>query len=277
MSQKNVEMTAKEAKSLRSEGNRLFVKNDYVGAEKKYTEAISKIEACGKTEVKEFEFHLLLSNRSACYLKRSERKLALEDAERACKISPKYVKVFVRKALALIALERFPEARKVILEALELEPENLFLKKTLTEIDLKLPVSSFESFMLHYSETKDMRVRLCCLATFWNASSECDRLAFFRNLNALMQGVDVNSKSIESMMKNYTKEQMIVLPMKNYKGLSLPEDWEPWYKTTSSDEKVKLLGAIWDNCTNVEKEFIKKDIMTLFLEKSVISFTDTNH
>ena len=72
----------------------------------------------------------------------------------------------MRKALALIALERFPEARKVILEALELEPENLFLKKTLTEIDLKLPVSSFESFMLHYSGTKDMRVRLCCLVRF---------------------------------------------------------------------------------------------------------------
>ena len=49
MSAKNVEITAKEAKSLRSEGNRMFVKKDYVGAEKKYTEAISKIEACGKT------------------------------------------------------------------------------------------------------------------------------------------------------------------------------------------------------------------------------------
>ena len=130
------------------------------------------------------EFHLLLSNRSACYLKRSERKLALEDAERACKISPKYVKVF-RERLAFNRFGTIPEARKVILEALELEPENLFLKKTLTEIDLKLPVSSFESFMLHYSGTKDMRVRLCCLATFWNASSESDRLAFFRKLNAL--------------------------------------------------------------------------------------------
>ena len=36
MSAKNVEITAKEAKSLRSEGNRMFVKKD--GAEKKYTE-----------------------------------------------------------------------------------------------------------------------------------------------------------------------------------------------------------------------------------------------
>ena len=264
-------ITVKEAKSLRLEGNAKFKNGDYKGAEKVYSKAIREIESIGEETFEAFELHLLFSNRSACYLNLSEKKLALEDAETAIKIAPTYVKGFVRKAKALVALEQLQNARKVIAEeALKLEPKNLFLKKTLTDIVLKLPVSSFESFMIHYSESKDMRIRLCTLATFWNASSQVDRFAIFRKLNPLIRDIDVNSESIESIMKNFAKEQMMDLPMKNYKDLSLPQDWVPWYKKTSSEEKVKLLAAIWENCNKIERDFIKKDIVTCFFEKRVV-------
>lgn len=233
-------------------------------AEKIYSEAIERIE---KQDDPKFEFHLLLSNRSAVYLKQKKNQLALQDAERACKMNPKSVKVFVRKALALVSLKRIQEAKDVYLEASKIEPDNKFIQKMIISIEAKLPVKSFDMFMKRYKNTKDIRVRLATLATFWNASNQDERYNILRKLNALMRAKDVNSDTINAIMKCFTKEQMIDLPMKNYVDVTLPEDWVPWYKTTSKEEKVKLLGALWNACTTRERAFIAKDIDTLFKPK----------
>lgn len=210
---------------------------------------------------------MLLSNRSAVYLKQNKVSEALEDAERACLQAPKCVKVYVRKALALIKMKKFKEARHVNLEASKIEPDNMFLKRMLQSIESKLPVDSFTTFMNRYKNTNDIRIRLATLATFWNESNKDERFEFLRHLNSLIRAKEPDSVEINNIMQQFTKNHMVDLPMKNYAGVSLPEDWVPWYNTTSKPEKIQLVNALWNSCSSTERNFIAKDIYILFKTK----------
>ncbi|KAL9642589.1 hypothetical protein ABK040_011154 [Willaertia magna] len=83
--------------------------------------------------------HILLSNRSAVYLKLSKFEEALKDASKCCDVQPTFSKGFLRKGQALYGLNRLSEAVEVLKQGLEVEPNNEQIKSTLEEVQSKLP------------------------------------------------------------------------------------------------------------------------------------------
>lgn len=99
----------------KTKGNEAFQKGDYPTAIKHYTEAIRRNPDDAK----------LYSNRSACYQKLAEFKMACEDADECIKRDPKFVKGYTRKGMALLAMKKSSEAAKAYREALELDENNV--------------------------------------------------------------------------------------------------------------------------------------------------------
>lgn len=104
------------AKSLeeKTKGNECFQKGDFPVAIKHYTEAIKRNPDDAK----------LYSNRSACYQKLAEFKMAHDDAEECIKRDPKFVKGYIRKGMALMAMKKASEAAKAFRSALDIDETN---------------------------------------------------------------------------------------------------------------------------------------------------------
>lgn len=102
---------AQEEKAL---GNALFQKGDYPGAIKHYTEAIARNPEDGK----------IYSNRAACYQKLAEPHLALKDCDECIRVEPTFVKGYIRKGYALMAMRDQSKARTAFEQALEIDPNN---------------------------------------------------------------------------------------------------------------------------------------------------------
>lgn len=104
------------AKSLeeKTRGNEYFQKGDFPAAIKHYTEAIKRNPDDAK----------IYSNRSACYQKLAEFKMAHDDADECIKRDPKFVKGYIRKGMALLAMKKSTEAAKAFREALDLDDMN---------------------------------------------------------------------------------------------------------------------------------------------------------
>ena len=75
------------------EGDRLFKRSDYAGAEARYTEAL-------EDEGSHHHRAKLFSNRSACRAKLGRWLPALQDGQTALKLSPKWYKAWMRVACA---------------------------------------------------------------------------------------------------------------------------------------------------------------------------------
>lgn len=98
----------------KSKGNECFQRGDYPTAIKHYSEAIKRNPDDAK----------IYSNRSACYQKLAEFKMACEDAEQCIKRDPKFVKGYIRKGMALLAMKKSTEAAEAFQEALEIDDTN---------------------------------------------------------------------------------------------------------------------------------------------------------
>lgn len=103
-----------KAKEENSKGNELFQRGDYPGAIKHYSEAIKR----NPDEAKFF------SNRAACYQKLAEFKMACDDAEQCLKRDPKFLKGYIRKGMALLAMKKSTEASEAFQSALEIDENN---------------------------------------------------------------------------------------------------------------------------------------------------------
>lgn len=98
----------------KAKGNENFSKGDYPTAIRHYTEALKRNPDDAK----------IYSNRAACYQKLAEFKMACDDAEECIKRDPKFVKGYIRKGMALLAMKKSTEASQAFQEALELDENN---------------------------------------------------------------------------------------------------------------------------------------------------------
>ena len=85
-----------------------------------------------------FPRHVVLSNRSACFLKLGHHDKALKDGRDAEILDPTYVKGIFRKGLALHALGRYDEAIASLAVALKIEPKNKQIKQALGFAEMRM-------------------------------------------------------------------------------------------------------------------------------------------
>ncbi|KAA6426411.1 MAG: hypothetical protein FRX49_03522, partial [Trebouxia sp. A1-2] len=110
--------------ACRQKGNAAFSRNDYASAITQYTLALAEADKAGDRQK-------LFSNRSAAHLQLSAYTDALEDAEAALQIDPRFTKALFRKALALEALSQTEQALQMMLLAQHQEPQDKQIQKTI--------------------------------------------------------------------------------------------------------------------------------------------------
>jgi serine/threonine-protein phosphatase 5 len=102
------EIVVDDLNLIKAKGNDFFVKGDFFNAEQTYTQALEMFD---QNNV------LLLTNRSAARLGLDNYIGALEDADKAVSLDPKWTKAYFRKATALEKLNRPKEAYETWIDA----------------------------------------------------------------------------------------------------------------------------------------------------------------
>lgn len=116
---------------MKNKGNAAFAAGRYAESVEQFSQAIS----LGAT-------HVLYSNRSAAYASLRNWEAALKDAEKAIELKGDWAKGWGRKGAALQGMGLFKEAKETYQRGLELEPENLQLKKGLEAVETELQTAS---------------------------------------------------------------------------------------------------------------------------------------
>lgn len=132
-----------DAASLRTEGNRLFAKQDWTGAIKLYTKCIQKSwdtkqrkpnsknkkkgqgdnGAISNGKVAVETVMLAYSNRAAAWMKLCHYERALSDAGHALSLEPQHLKSLYRKGCALHHMQQYVLASECFALALDFSPE----------------------------------------------------------------------------------------------------------------------------------------------------------
>ncbi|KAL4437321.1 hypothetical protein ABPG75_004460 [Micractinium tetrahymenae] len=100
--------------TFKRKGNEFFVAGDYEGAAKLYELSLSHWT---KNPV-------VWSNRAACFLRMDKWDKALQDAQIARTLDPKYVKAWYREGRAAEGLKRWEDAATAFYQAAQLQPDN---------------------------------------------------------------------------------------------------------------------------------------------------------
>eukprot|EP00949_MAST-11_sp_MAST-11-sp1_P002968 g2968.t1 len=124
MSSVESEAAALSAMECKQKGNAALSAKDFPTAILWYTEAIKK----DPTQ------HVFYSNRSAAYLSKGDKELALADAEKCIELKPDWPKGYGRKGTALHRLGQFREAIKAYEDGLKVAPEDAALKRGLQDL-----------------------------------------------------------------------------------------------------------------------------------------------
>jgi len=138
--QDEIDNILQECEENKARGNEAFGNGEYAQAVLLYTLALDKADELpdDKSRSKLFPCHIVLSNRSASFLKLGEHEKALADATRAVKMEPTYVKASFRKGLALHAMGKYSEALPVLAQAQKLEPKNKQIKQALQFAEVRM-------------------------------------------------------------------------------------------------------------------------------------------
>jgi hypothetical protein len=105
---------------------------------KALTEKVSPSKSATSPMKQLFPRHIILSNRSASFLKLGEHEKALKDAEQAVALDPTYVKAVFRMGLALHAMGRYQDAVPALGAAHTIEPKNKQIKQALQFAEVRL-------------------------------------------------------------------------------------------------------------------------------------------
>ncbi|GMH73216.1 hypothetical protein TrST_g7037 [Triparma strigata] len=124
----------KEVAQHKEEGNEAFKNGEYAQAVLFYTLGVEKVTPILPNEI----YPMLLSNRSACFLKLGHHEKALKDASECVAVSPSNVKGLFRKGVSLHAMGQWTEACEVLTECLRLEPGNKQAKQARQFAEVKL-------------------------------------------------------------------------------------------------------------------------------------------
>ncbi len=137
MSASDIDSIVKDCETQKTKGNEAFVAGEYAQAILLYTLVLDRAaelpDANTDSQSKQqlFPRHIVLSNRSACFLKLGHHEKALADGIEAERLDPTYVKGIFRKGLALHAIARYQEALTALSAALKIEPKNKQIKQAL--------------------------------------------------------------------------------------------------------------------------------------------------
>lgn len=143
MNSDDIKATVADCESQKSKGNEAFAAGEYAQAILLYTLALDRASELPDTsdmtpKKSLFARHVVLSNRSACFLKLGEHEKALQDASKAVEMEPNYIKAIFRQGLALHALGRYQEAIVPLAAALKLEPNNKQVKQALQFSEVRM-------------------------------------------------------------------------------------------------------------------------------------------
>ncbi len=148
MSAEEIDSIVKDCEAQKTKGNEAFVACEYAQAVLLYTLTLDRAaelpDMANDTGSKSssskqlFPRHVVLSNRSAAFLKLGHHDKALADATKAVHLEPTYVKSSFRKGLALHAMGRYEEAISPLAAALKIEPKNKQIKQALQFAEVRM-------------------------------------------------------------------------------------------------------------------------------------------
>lgn len=151
----DIDAVVASCEDQKAKGNESFVAGEYAQAVLYYTLALDRAaelpdattvdemlkgraSSSSNTTTQLFPRHIVLSNRSACFLKLGHHEKALKDGTDAEILDPTYVKGIFRKGLALHAMEDYQEAIKSLAGAHKLEPKNKQIKQALKFAEVRM-------------------------------------------------------------------------------------------------------------------------------------------
>lgn len=145
MTQSQIESIVKDCEEQKAKGNEAFVAGEYAQAVLLYTLTLDRAAELPDTTPNDassskqlFPRHVVLSNRSASFLKLGHFEKALADGTEAEKLDPSYVKGIFRKGLAYHAMGQYSNAIQSLAKALKIEPKNKQIKQALQFAEVRM-------------------------------------------------------------------------------------------------------------------------------------------
>jgi|EP00979_Chaetoceros_neogracilis_P017566 tetratricopeptide (TPR) repeat protein len=144
MTKADIDGIVKDCEAQKGKGNESFVAGEYAQAVLLYTLALDRAAElpdesdAGSSKKQLFPRHVVLSNRSASFMKLGHHDKGLKDATEAVRLEPTYVKGVFRKGLALHAMGRYQEAIAPLAAASKIEPKNKQIKQALQFAEVRM-------------------------------------------------------------------------------------------------------------------------------------------
>lgn len=144
MTKSEIDAVVQDCEAQKSKGNESFSAGEYAQAILLYTLALDHAAElpdasdAGGSNKQLFPRHVVLSNRSASFLKLGHHDKALKDATEAVILEPTYVKGVFRKGLALHAMGQYRDAITSLGAASKIEPKNKQIKQALQFAEVRM-------------------------------------------------------------------------------------------------------------------------------------------